>query len=222
MNTNNIETRVTGTPIEKTKLELLIEQLAEKKALKAEEIRVKIEEKKLEREIENLDNPIFEQRAMEEEDMLTLNAIISSFEDLGEKAKVRRVFGFGVQVDKILTIVKSLHYAPGKDDIRTNMYANAGISEQLVEDIEDALGMSAYYSPKQNTMIEEVPGNINKLISNLKLIANDLQLHNLKLTKVTQENINAIRKRDLLQAEELMQNTIEMAEKLQDKTTYQE
>lgn len=206
---------------ELTKLEKLKADLEAKRKEKVEMILEKIEEQKIVIEMKRLDSPSYANRELAKQDLMTLTAILESFEDLGEKAKIRPVFGYGVQVDKILTIARSLHYAVKKEEIRTNMFEIAGLDEELIEELNDSLGNSAYYSEKTNSIIPEVTANVDRIRELLVLVGEELGLSKVNLTKVTKENIDMMRKRDLLNAQELMQNTNEHAEALQEEVEYE-
>ena len=206
---------------ELTKLEKLKADLEAKRKEKAEMILEKIEEQKIVIEMKRLDSPSYANRELAKQDLMTLTAILESFEDLGEKAKIRPVFGYGVQVDKILTIARSLHYAVKKEEIRTNMFEIAGLDEELIEELNDSLGNSAYYSEKTNSIVPEVTADVDRIRELLVLVGEELGLSKVNLTKVTKENIDMMRKRDLLNAQELMQNTNEHAEALQEEVEYE-
>ena len=195
---------------ELSELEKLKAQLTAQQAIRKTEIANTIEVRKLELEISKVSSPIFLEREVTRQNSLRLTAIISAFEDLSTGAAtdkpVKPVFGYGSQVDKILTIVRSVLFA--KKEHRDTMEAMVGLDPDLIEDTIDSLGSPAYYSLKENAIIPAVQPDIPSLSNNLKLVAMDLGITSLRLHKVTTANITGMYERADAKAKELMENTL--------------
>lgn len=193
----------------------LATQSAERKAIIAETI----EERKIEMQLTKLDSPSYLEREVSKANSLTLTAVISAFEDLeaGNDKPVKMVFGYGSQVDKILTIARSLQFA--KRDYRDLMEDIAGLDEDLVEETLEALGSPAYYSMKEDEIIQAISPDLETLRTNVKVLATDLGVTDIKLHKLNTVNIEKMYARSEVKAKELMENTRNYDESAEE-TTY--
>lgn len=192
---------------EKSPLELLKAQLKSATTARKKEIVETVETRKVQMQLAKLESPAFLEREVTKADSLTLTAIISSFEDLatGSDKVVKPVYGYGAQVDKILTIVRSVRYA--KRDYRDAMEAIVGLDEELIEATDDALGSASFYSMANDDIVEAIEPDLPTLRSNLEIIAVELGVTSVKLNKVTQGVVDKMYARASVKALELMENT---------------
>ena len=174
-----------------------------------EEVRKLMEEIKLRNELKKLESPLFEERELERQDILKLDAFIEQLEEFYsvDNRKISRVYGYGHMVDKILTIIRSIQYI--KQGEKQEMLMLTGLDESTVEAVLDALGNPAYFSVRELRLIEEQPANVEELRRLLKIVSIDMGLvSTLKLNKVTTENINYQFTRARLRAQEVLENTL--------------
>ena len=193
----------------KTEVTKLQEELLKKMEERRTAIQERIEEIKVQNEIKKLDSPLYEKRKLEEQDMLQLATYMEQLQEIYsvDNRKLSRVFGYGVMVDKILTVVRSIQYL--KLDEKAEMLMATGLTESLVEEVLDALGNTAYFSVRQMQIIEEQPADVATLRELLKVVALDMGLvAPLNLNKVTEENFKYQFTRAQFKAEELLDNTM--------------
>lgn len=193
----------------KTSINKLQEELFKKMEERKAAIQERIEEIKVQNEIKKLDSPLYEKRKLEEQDMLQLVTYMEQLEEIYsiDNRKLSRVFGYGVMVDKILTVVRSIQYL--KLDEKAEMLMSTGLTESLVEEVLDALGNTAYFSVRQMRIIEEQPADVATLRELLKVVALDMGLvAPLNLNKVNEDNFKYQSTRAQVKAEELMDNTL--------------
>lgn len=190
-------------------LDQLKSDLAKKLADRKVEMQTKIEQIKLSNEISKLDSPLYEQRQLEEQDSTQLTVYLNQLEEYYsiDNRKLSRVFGYGVMVDKMLTVIRSIQYC--KLDEKVEMLMLTGLTEQLVEDIVDALGNSAYFSVRQLAIVDEQPYDVVKLRELLKIAAVDMGLvSQLNLNKVNEDTFKYQYAKARLRAEEMLHNTM--------------
>lgn len=195
-------------------------ELATRLEARREEVKKLMEEIRLKNELKRIESPLFEERELEKQDNLKLDAFIEQLEEFYsvDNRKISRVYGYGYMVDKILTIVRSIQYL--KQDEKQEMLMLTGLDESTVEAVLDALGNPAYFSVRELRLIEEQPANVEELKTLLKTISLDLGLVSpLKLNKVTTENFDYQFTRARLRAQEALENTLKYAS---DKVEYTE
>jgi hypothetical protein len=187
-------------------------ELAARMEERKKEVANLMEEIKLRNELKRLESPLFEERELERQDNLKLDALIGQLEEFYsvDNRKINRVYGYGHMVDKILTIIRSIQYL--RQDEKQEMLMMTGLDESTVEAVLDALGNPAYFSVRELRLIEEQPANVDELRNLLKIVSIDMDLvSTLKLNKVTTENINYQFTRARLKAQEALENTLKYA-----------
>lgn len=192
---------------------MTVEQLDTLKAERKEQMAALIKSKRIELEAKKLQSPLYEKRMFEEEDLNTLNAIISEIEEMYavNKRKVSQVFGYGPVVNKLIMIAQATLYS--KQEEKAELLMITGMPESLVEDIMEAYGSTAYFSAKELCIKPAKPMQIVELKKLLDLAAQDIGLvSELKLSKLNATNIDEIYARAQLRAEELLENTLEHLE----------
>jgi phosphoglycolate phosphatase-like HAD superfamily hydrolase len=145
---------------------------------------------------------------MEDQDNMQLDAILEQIEEnyALDNRKISRVFGYGVMVDKILTIIRSIQYS--KIEEKQDLLAITGLSETLVEEVLDALGNPAYFSVREGRVMDEIPADVARLRELLEIVSLDMGLLRVpNLSKVSQQNFEYQFTRARLRAEELAENT---------------
>jgi len=192
-----------------TKLEQLKQQLAAKTATRKLEIAESIEERKLETKIQMIDSPAFETREIAKNNMLTLQAIQESIEEISSDVVIYRQFGLGAQINKLLGLVKTAMFA--KAIHRDEVQSVFGIDEDILEDIIDALGNSAYFKPEEMIMVDEVMPDIPVLKELLMLVAEELGLTDLPLKKISKAVFEKQYKFNLAKQTALMEETVKYA-----------
>lgn len=200
----NTEVEVELSPLEQLKVDL-DEKIAARKAM----LTGMMEERKIQRQIEQVESPLYEKRFMEEEDNKKLDAFIAFIEDMyaENRRKVSQVFGFGVIANKMLIIVQAIQYS--KIDEKHELLALTGLTEQLVEDIVEAYGATAYFSAREMEIKEAIPMDTIKIKELLKVAAFDMGLvSDLNLVKFNHDNVENMYKRAAIRAEEMYDNTV--------------
>lgn len=203
-----------------TNLQQMQAELAARMEERKQEVKALMEEIKLRNELRKIESPLFEKRELEKQDNLKLDALIEQLEEFYsvDNRKISRVFGYGIMVDKILTIIRSIQYL--KQDEKQEMLMLTGLDESTVEAVLDALGNPTYFSVRELKLVEEQPANVSELKSLLKVVALDLNLlSELNLNKVNQDNVDYQFTRARLRAEEALENTLKYAN---DKIEYTE
>lgn len=195
-----------------TKLQELKETLAIRNEARKAEIAEIIETRKVEMQLTKLDSPAFLEREIVKSNNLTLAAIISAFEDLetGSDKAIKPVFGYGAQVSKVLTIVRSVMFA--KHDYRESMESIVALDEDLIEETMDNLGAPSYYSMREDKIVDAIDPDLEALKGNLTVIASELGLTDLNMAKLTQSNIDRMYTTAASKAVVLMENTRAYAE----------
>jgi phosphoglycolate phosphatase-like HAD superfamily hydrolase len=184
--------------------EELNQLIADRKA----EIAAKMAEIRLANEARKIQSPLYERRCMEDQDNMQLDAILEQIEEnyALDNRKISRVFGYGVMVDKILTIIRSIQYS--KIEEKQDLLAITGLSESLVEEVLDALGNPAYFSVREGRVMDEIPADVARLRELLEIVSLDMGLLRVpNLSKVSQQNFEYQFTRARLRAEELAENT---------------
>ena len=187
--------------------------LAERVEARKAEVAERIEVRKLENQINFIESPLFEARELDKEDNLVLDAYLTHIEEMYavSKRKVSKTFGYGVIPNKVLTIAKSVMYCKAEEKLE--LLAMTGLNETQVEDIVDAFGMTAYFSPKSLDIVEAVPmsDNITDIIAQA---CSDMGLvSSVNYGKFTKSNIDYQYTRASLKANEALENTLKYADK---------
>ena len=195
----------------KTSIELKLELAAKVEARKAS-IQEAIECIKVNNEMKYIDSPLYEARQLDENDNLTLDAHIQYITDIytADKRKVSMTFGYGVVPNKILTICKAVMYSKANE--KAELLAMTGLSESQVEEITEAFGMTAYFSPARLEIVESTPMSAN-IVELLGQAATDLGLVSaINYGKFTASNTDYQYTRAQLRAEESLENTLKYAD----------
>lgn len=201
-------------------LETIKAQLAIRLEERKAEMQAKMEEIKVNNELRKLESPLYEVRELEKQDNLTLDTFLEQIEEnyAMDNRKISRVFGYGVMVDKILTIIRSIQYS--KLDEKQELLMLTGLDESTIEEVLDSLGNTAYFNVREGKVMDEIPADVDRLRDLLKVVALDMGLlSNLNLSKVTDKNFEYQFTRARLRAEELADNT---AKHIAETVTYSE
>ena len=192
-----------------TNLQELQARLEAKRKENAERISNLLDAKKIEVELARMDSKYFEKQALRQRDIDNLNSIISLIEEKQSKhnKKLQRTFGYGEINDLIITICTNTLYSKMED--REELLIATGLTTDLIENLLESLGRSAWYNPKINAIVDEVDYDIQKLQQYLDYSYLAIGL----VSEPDQSKINkeALDKRFTiarLSAEELMANSI--------------
>lgn len=195
----------------KSVAELIAEaQVANKAAIKA-----KIEELKLSTMLTQVQNPAYIDRQIAKEDAAKLTGLMEVFADEdfledckdGTEFKLRRVFGYGSQVDTLLTMARTIQYSQA--DLKTKMLEATGLTEDLFEEIADALGSAPYFSEKIMNVVPAIQPDLPVLKELLTFMAQELGLAlTPNMSKLNQKHIDDMYKYQLARAELEKENTL--------------
>ncbi len=201
----------------KTEIQKLKDQLKKKVLAKKVSLAKRIEEIKLTKEIAKLDSPLYDKRALAQKDTMTLDVIIDQISEqyAADDRKMSLVFGYGIIPSKILAIMKSIQFS--KHEEKEELLMMTGLDNQIIEDVLDAFGNTAYFS---KAAIEVVPAqdmDIMLVKELLETVAIDMKLvSNLDLSRFNSANVDYQYKRAELKAQEMYDNTQEYVEKAQE------
>lgn len=195
----------------KSVAELIAEaQVASKAAIKA-----KIEELKLSTMLTQVQNPAYIDRQIAKEDAAKSTGLLEVFADEdfledckdGTEFKLRRVFGYGSQVDTLLTLSRTIQYSQA--DLKTKMLEATGLTEDLFEEISDALGSAPYFSEKIIDVVPAIQPDLPVLKELLTFMAQELGLALApNMSKLNQKHIDDMYKYQLARAELEKENTL--------------
>ncbi len=179
------------------------------KAIKEKKAQIKehIEMKKITIEMERLNSPSFLARTISKENNLKLDAILESIEENLVSGKIIPVFGFGAQVDKILTIARNTIFAPIKTGERDLVLECSGIDFELLEETHLNMGSTTYFN-NDKELVEEILPDIEALKANIEDIAQELGLIDVKMNRISKKNFDGIHARANLKAQHIMEATI--------------
>jgi hypothetical protein len=192
-----------------SKVENLNKELQAKIKAKQKELKELVQAKKIEAQLALLDSPLYQDRAIKQEDESNLNAIITSIEETlaEDKRQFYPVYGYGVTVGKLMGIVRAIQYS--KVDEKADMLAMTGLNEEQIETISDAIGNPAYFSPQKMEVLPAQPMDVEVLRRELGQAWIDMgMVSKLNLFKLNQERCNYQFERAQLKAEELLDNSI--------------
>ncbi len=184
-------------------------KLATAQKAKKAEIKALLEKKKIELELVKLQSPLYLERALNDQDNATLDALLEHVENnyAVDGRKLTQVFGYGVTVGKILTLLKAIQYS--KYEEKQELLMMTGLTEQIVEDTMDALGNTTYFSVRNMELIPEQRPDIQALIELIKQVSMDIGLVGMINThKINKENIDRMYQSARIKAEEMLENTI--------------
>ena len=195
----------------KTVAELIEEaKVANKAAISA-----KMEELKLNTMLKQISNPAYIDRQIAKEDAAKLTGLMGVFADEdfledckdGTEFKLRRVFGYGPQVDVLLTMARTIQYS--QVDLKTKMLEATGLTEDLFEEISDALGSAPYFSEKIMDVVPAIQPNLAVLKELLTFMAQELGLALVpNMSKLNQKHIDDMYKYQQARAELEKENTL--------------
>lgn len=206
-------------PEELTPIQTMQKRLLDAKEANKVQVEEAIELREMELQITKLSSPIHLDRQLKQAVTSKLDQTLAVLESVTDDTVIRKVFGFGLQADKILTIARTINFS--KHEAKADMIAMLALDEQTIEDINDSMGQTPYFSPRTMEMNDAVFPNIELLIKNINLLANDMHL-TVDTSKITQTNIDAMYKRAEDKAKILEQNTLEHAELLKDEEKVKE
>jgi len=193
---------------------MTIAELNQIKKDRKEQMEEIILKKKLEKEAQYLNSSLYEQRQLEAEDLETLDAYISQLEQILEVDNRKRsyVFGYGTIPDKVLSLVKSIKYLKAHE--KEEMLLSTGLTEIIIDDLVEAFGMTAYFSMKTETLVPEVPMDIDVTKQLLTEVMTKIGLvSNVSLSKFNEDNVNYQYKKASVKAEEAYEMTLKYADK---------
>lgn len=103
-----------------------------------------------------------------------------------------RTYGLGLQMQYLTGILSGIQYSASAH--KPFLVASLGISEDLIESTLEALGASAYYSKNFNIVVPEQPSDLDRLISNLGIIEQvlDITIDKSKLTEANFKQRNEV------------------------------
>ena len=191
------------------------ELIAEAQAASKAAIKAKIEELKLSTMLTQVQNPAFINRQLAKEDAAKLTGLLEVFADEdfledckdGTEFKLRRVFGYGSQVDTLLTLSRTIQYSQA--DLKTKMLEATGLTEDLFEEINDALGSAPYFSEKIINVVPAIQPDLPTLKELLTFMAQELGLALVpNMSKLNQKHIDDMYKYQLARAELEKENTL--------------
>ena len=191
------------------------ELLAEAKVASKAAIAEQMEKIKLDTQLKQIANPAFINRQIAKEDAAKLTALLALFADEefledckdGTEFKLRRVFGYGSQVDTLLTISRTIQYSQA--DLKAKMLDVTGLTEDLFEEISDALGSAPYFSEKTMEIVPAIEPELDELKELLTFMASELGLAlEPKMTKLNKKHIDDMYKFQLARAELEKENTL--------------
>ena len=191
------------------------ELIAEAQAASKEAIKAKIEELKLSTMLAQIKNQAFIDRQIAKDDAAKLQGFMEVFADEeflddckdGTEFKLRKVFGYGSQVDVLLTLARTIQYS--QTDLKIKMLAATGLTEDLFEEIADALGTAPYFSEKIMDVVPAIQPDLPTLKELLTFMAQELGLALVpNMKKLNQKHIDDMYKYQLARAELEKENTL--------------
>ena len=160
-------------------------------------------------------NPAYIDRQIAKEDAVKLTGLLEVFADEdfledckdGTEFKLRRVFGYGSQVDTLLTLSRTIQYSQA--DLKTKMLEATGLTEDLFEEIADALGSAPYFSEKIMNVVPAIQPDLPVLKELLTFMAQELGLALApNMNKLNDKHIADMYKYQLARAELEKENTL--------------
>ena len=195
------------------------ELIEEAKVASRAAISAKMEELKLSTMLTQIGNPSYIYRQIAKEDAAKLTGLMEVFADEdfledckdGTEFKLRRVFGYGSQVDVLLTMARTIQYSQA--DLKTKMLEATGLTEDLFEEIADTLGSAPYFSEKIMDIVPAIQPDLPTLKELLTFMAQELGLALVpNMSKLNDKHIADMYKYQLARAELEKENTLEYIE----------
>ena len=188
-------------------------ELEARKIAKKEELANVIATVKVQHELTKLDSPLYNKRELMKTDSIMLDVIIGQITDVyaREDRKMSLTFGYGIIPNKIITLLKAIQYSKAAE--KEEFLMMTGLDEQIVEDILDAFGNTAYFSKVAIEVVPEIPMDIARTKELLNLASIDMKLvSELDLSRFNVANVSYQSKRAQLRADEMLDNTKEYIE----------
>jgi hypothetical protein len=167
--------------------------------------------------IKYINSDTFLVREMLDNDINTINALLSVAKDsyVLDGRKLSPTFGYGTIPNLLITLAKAILYAKAHEKEELLVMANTTID--TVESLVEALGQEAYFNPKTGTIREEIPMDIDMVTAMLRQLINDLNLvSEVSLAKFHSGNIKLIFTRAHLKAKLAYENYINYLEGIED------
>ena len=155
------------------------------------EIQAIISAKKTQMKIDYINSTENLQRSMLNEDISTINAILSVIKENYslDGRKLQPTFGYGTIPNALITLSIAILYA--KEYEKEELLHMANTTIDTVEQLVDAMGRESYFSPKHGMLIDEVPMDVSKVKSTLQQLITDLTLvSDISLDKFNQDRID--------------------------------
>ena len=196
------------------------EQIEDAKVATRARIAERMEQLKLDTQLKQTENPAYINRQIAKEDAAKVQGLFDMFEDEdfledckdGTEFKMRKVFGYGSQVDPLLTLARTIQYS--QSDLKVKMLEVTGLTEDLFEEISDALGSAPYFSEKLMDIVPAVQPELDELKELLTFMAQEIGLVlTPKMTKLSKQSIEDMYKYQLAKAKLDMENTMDYLEK---------
>jgi hypothetical protein len=187
--------------------------IAERKA----SINAIITARKEELAIKYINSDTFLIREMLENDINTINALLSMAKDsyVLDGRKLSATFGYGTIPNLLITLAKAILYAKAHEKEELLIVANTTID--TVEALVEALGQEAYFNPKTGTIREEIPMDIGTVTAMLRQLISDLNLvSEVSLAKFNETTIGSMFTRAQLKAKLAYENYINYIEGIED------
>lgn len=90
------------------------------------------------------------------------------------KWRPSKVYNLGKHVEYITGLCSGIQYSAAEH--KAQMLLATGLSEDLIEEVVESMGSTAYFNKNYNVIVEETPYNYNRLIAALDVIADRLEL----------------------------------------------
>jgi hypothetical protein len=103
----------------------------------------------------------------------TLRLIESAYYNL-EDRKVVHTYGYGLLLDKVITICSNLKYLPREE--KEAIFISTGLNDMLIEDLLEAVGRPSYYSKLNHSIVPEVEFDAEKTAYMLETLSITLDL----------------------------------------------
>ena len=121
------------------------------------------------------------------EEIVNSNPIYSARTRENRKWRPSRVQGLGTQVALLTGLLSGIMYSAA--DHKMLMLDLVKLPEDVIEATLEAFGSPAYFSTNYNTIIEELPANVDAIKSNIELI-NDLLDIQIDTSRITQRTFD--------------------------------
>jgi hypothetical protein len=182
--------------------------LVQVRAKKAKEVSNLIAIKTAERAIAAMDSPLYIPREIAKRNEAQLASITAELEAFGkDNCAIRKQFGFGNQVDAILTILTSVMYCKGV--VKDEALAISMLDTDIIEQTLEALGSTTYFNEKTCEIVPHRQHNAPYLKQLIEAIADDMGIVDVQLSKISTTNMDLREKIAFAKASKLNQNLID-------------